>query len=48
MYRVLDCANGGITDIFFDVFARAYGDGADIIAASLGKWSGWSEGGELV
>jgi subtilisin family serine protease len=43
-YRVLDCLGRGTTDIFIEAFARAYDDGADVITASLGSYSGWSEG----
>lgn len=43
-YRVLDCAGRGTTDTFIEAFIRAHADGADVITASLGEYSGWSEG----
>ncbi|KAH7323272.1 peptidase S8/S53 domain-containing protein [Stachybotrys elegans] len=42
-YRVLDCRGRGTTDLFIDAFSRAYDAGADVITASLGEYSGWSE-----
>ncbi|SPO00592.1 related to subtilisin-like serine protease [Cephalotrichum gorgonifer] len=42
-YKVFGCADGTDNDILIDAFNRAYEDGADIITASIGGPSGWSE-----
>lgn len=44
MYRVFSCRAGGTTDdVLISAFNMAYEDGSDIITASIGQVSGWSE-----
>lgn len=42
-YRVLGCSGSAPNDILIAAFNRAFEDGADIITASIGAPSGWSE-----
>lgn len=44
MYRVFSCLSSGTTDdVLISAFNMAYEDGSDIITASIGQISGWSE-----
>lgn len=42
-YKVFGCQGGVENDILIDAFNQAFEDGADIITASIGGPSGWSE-----
>lgn len=42
-YKVFGCQGGVENDILIDAFNQAFEDGADIITASVGGPSGWSE-----
>ncbi|KAH7317017.1 peptidase S8/S53 domain-containing protein [Stachybotrys elegans] len=42
-YRVFGCVGGSSTDVLIAAFNQAYEEGADIISASLGGASGWSD-----
>ncbi|KAI1380551.1 peptidase S8/S53 domain-containing protein [Hypoxylon crocopeplum] len=43
MYRVFGCEGGSSDDILIAAFNQAYEDGSEIITASIGGPSGWSE-----
>ncbi|OTB00257.1 hypothetical protein M426DRAFT_324409 [Hypoxylon sp. CI-4A] len=43
MYRVFGCQGGSSDDVLIAAFNQAYEDGSDIITASIGGPSGWSE-----
>ncbi|RYP09118.1 hypothetical protein DL764_001485 [Monosporascus ibericus] len=43
MYRVFGCNGGASDDVLIAAFNRAFEDGSDIITASIGSASGWSE-----
>lgn len=42
-YRVFGCKGSAANDVLIDAYMRAHEDGADIITASIGGPSGWSE-----
>lgn len=42
-YKVFGCQGGVENDVLIDAFNQAFEDGADIITASIGGPSGWSE-----
>lgn len=42
-YRVFGCYGQVTTEVLIEAFNRAYEDGADIISASIGGQSGWTE-----
>lgn len=42
-YKVFGCQGGVENDILIDAFNQAFEDGADVITASIGGPSGWSE-----
>lgn len=42
-YRVFGCDGSAANDVLIDAYMRAHEDGADIITASIGGPSGWSE-----
>lgn len=42
-YRVFGCYGSASTEVLINAFNRAYEDGADIISASIGGRSGWTE-----
>jgi len=44
MYRVFGCEAGASDEIMAAAFSQAFEDGADIITASVGGASGWSDG----
>ncbi|KAH9906413.1 subtilisin-like protein [Xylariomycetidae sp. FL2044] len=43
MYRVFGCTGGAANDVLIDAYMQAFEDGANIITASIGGSSGWSE-----
>jgi hypothetical protein len=43
MYRVFGCDGGAADDVLIDAFLQAYDAGSQIITASIGGSSGWSE-----
>ncbi|RYP63693.1 hypothetical protein DL771_009149 [Monosporascus sp. 5C6A] len=43
MYRVFGCTGGTSDDVLMAAFNQAFEDGSDIITASIGSASGWSE-----
>ncbi|CAF1152580.1 unnamed protein product [Rotaria sordida] len=43
MYRVFGCSGGAANDVIIAAFSAAYEAGAQIITASLGDASGWTE-----
>ena len=43
MYRVFGCYDNTATDVLIAAFNQAYEDGCDIITASIGGASGWTE-----
>ncbi|KAK8863002.1 peptidase S8/S53 domain-containing protein [Apiospora arundinis] len=43
MYKVFGCSGGVSDDVLMSAFLRAFDDGADIITASIGGSSGWSD-----
>lgn len=42
-YKVFGCNSDTALDVIMAAFHMAYEDGADIITASIGTWSGWAE-----
>jgi subtilisin family serine protease len=43
IYKVFGCSGGVASDVLIAAFNQAYEDGNDIITASIGSSSGWSE-----
>lgn len=43
MYKVFGCYDNSGDDVLIAAFNMAYEDGSDIITASIGGYSGWSE-----
>ncbi|KAJ6446583.1 minor extracellular protease vpr [Purpureocillium lavendulum] len=42
-YKVFGCVGDAALDVIVAAYHMAYEDGADIITASIGAWSGWAE-----
>lgn len=43
MYRVFGCTGSAANDVLIEAYLRAFEDGSNIITASIGGSSGWSE-----
>ncbi|KAI0908812.1 peptidase S8/S53 domain-containing protein [Ustulina deusta] len=43
MYRVFGCTGSAANDVLIEAYLRAFQDGSNIITASIGGASGWSE-----
>ncbi|KAI1275078.1 peptidase S8/S53 domain-containing protein [Xylaria sp. FL0933] len=43
MYRVFGCSGSAANDVLIDAYLKAFEDGSNIITASIGGSSGWSE-----
>ncbi|KAJ8128674.1 hypothetical protein O1611_g4961 [Lasiodiplodia mahajangana] len=43
MYRVFGCTGSAANDVLIEAYLRAFKDGSNIITASIGGSSGWSE-----
>ncbi|KAI0428054.1 peptidase S8/S53 domain-containing protein [Xylaria sp. FL1042] len=43
MYRVFGCTGSASNDVLIDAYLKAFEDGSNIITASIGGSSGWSE-----
>ncbi|KAI0444987.1 peptidase S8/S53 domain-containing protein [Xylaria telfairii] len=43
MYRVFGCTGSAANDVLIEAYLRAFEDGSNIITASIGGASGWSE-----